>query len=116
MGSSLSTSGLTQLSFIRSEMVLLRRVMREVAVPPTTIPAAAFNTLTGWVTGTTSSVASSTPKQQDTPNMQRQGSRPRLVVPNRAKADSHSITPGQVSGMDFLRDPKLFKGMAFTLE
>jgi len=48
--------------------------------------------------------------------MQRQGSRPRLVVPNRQKSDSNSIVPGQVTGIDFLRDPKLFKGMAFSLE
>merc|ERR1719187_2192813 len=26
------------------------------------------------------------------------------------------MAPGQVSGMDYMRDPKLFKGMAFTLE
>ena len=31
---------------------------------------------------------------------------------------AHMITmvPGQVSGMDYIRDPQLFKGMAFTLE
>ena len=27
-----------------------------------------------------------------------------------------TVVPGQVSGMDYLRNPKLFKGMAFTLE
>merc|ERR1719431_1101265 len=26
------------------------------------------------------------------------------------------MAPGQVSGIDYMRDPKLFKGMAFTLE
>jgi len=31
----------------------------------------------------------------------------------RGKSD---VVPSQVSGMDYLRDPKLFKGMAFTLE
>merc|ERR1719474_2581810 len=48
--------------------------------------------------------------------MSRQGSKPRLVVPNRAKSDGPAVAPGQVSGIDYLRDPKLFKGMAFTLE
>ena len=27
-----------------------------------------------------------------------------------------SVVPSQVSGLDYLRDPKLFKGMAFSLE
>merc|ERR1712142_262430 len=48
--------------------------------------------------------------------MSRQGSKPRVVVPNRAKSDGPAVAPGQVSGIDYLRDPKLFKGMAFTLE
>jgi len=30
--------------------------------------------------------------------------------------DVFIVVPGQVSGMDYMRDPKLFKGMAFTLE
>ena len=30
--------------------------------------------------------------------------------------DVFTVVPGQVSGMDYMRDPKLFKGMAFTLE
>ena len=29
---------------------------------------------------------------------------------------SDTVVPGKVSGMDYLRDPKLFKGMAFSLE
>jgi len=65
------------------------------------------------LTGSTSSVVSVTAKP---PTMQRQGSRPRLVVPNRQKSDSNGIVPGQVTGIDYLRDPKLFKGMAFSLE
>ena len=30
--------------------------------------------------------------------------------------DSTNVVPSQVSGLDYLRDPKLFKGMAFSLE
>jgi len=36
--------------------------------------------------------------------------------PSRAKSSAPAIIPSMVSGMDYLRDPKLFKGMAFTLE
>jgi len=65
--------------------------------------------------GSTSSVIDS---QSKSASMQRQGTRPRLVVPNRAKSDCQTrvVAPSQLTGMDYLRDPKLFKGMAFTLE
>merc|ERR1711872_1212339 len=66
--------------------------------------------------GSTSSVASNSFSPKKESMMSRQGSKPRLVVPNRAKSDGPAVAPGQVSGIDYLRDPKLFKGMAFTLE
>merc|ERR1712055_1110320 len=33
-----------------------------------------------------------------------------------ARASSTDVAPNQISGIDYLRDPKRFKGMAFTLE
>lgn len=39
-----------------------------------------------------------------------------MIQSSRAKSNVTAIIPSQVTGMDYLRDPKLFKGMAFTLE
>lgn len=70
--------------------------------------------------GSTSSVVDSSVKSKSpsATTMQRQGSKPKLVIPVRSKSDQHDrfVAPSQLSGMDYLRDPKLFKGMAFTLE
>lgn len=70
--------------------------------------------------GSTSSVIDSAVKSKppSATSMQRQGSKPRLVVPIRSKSDQldRFVAPSMLSGMDYLRDPKLFKGMAFTLE
>jgi len=38
------------------------------------------------------------------------------AVQSGARASSTDVAPNQVTGMDYLRDPKRFKGMAFTLE
>merc|ERR1719312_2028744 len=35
---------------------------------------------------------------------------------SRAKSNATAVIPSMVTGMDYLRDPKLFKGMAFSLE
>jgi len=80
-----------------------------------------YKTLPGFSENecSTSSVIDPSPsksKPSSAATMQRQGSRPRLVVPIRAKTDSRAVAPSQLTGMDYLRDPKLFKGMAFTLE
>lgn len=44
----------------------------------------------------------------------RLGSRP--MVQTRNQSGVTTVVPSQVTGMDYLREPKLFKGMAFTLD
>merc|ERR1719312_836705 len=39
-----------------------------------------------------------------------------MSQPSRAKSNATAVIPSMVTGMDYLRDPKLFKGMAFSLE
>jgi len=50
-------------------------------------------------------------------HMDRLGARPLIRKKSGAVGgDSASVVPGQLSGQDYMRDPKLFKGMAFSLE
>jgi len=51
-------------------------------------------------------------------HLDRIGSRPFVRRGSSAHGveDGFTMAPGQVSGIDYMRDPKLFKGMAFTLE
>merc|ERR1712002_81310 len=46
--------------------------------------------------------------------MDRLGARP--LVRAAQNGEGFTVVPSQVSGMDYLRDPKLFKGMGFSLE
>ena len=43
------------------------------------------------------------------------GARP-VTSSGRAADKSSNVCPSSVSGVDYLRDPRLFKGMGFTLE
>jgi len=64
----------------------------------------------------TSSVAAPTSKMNGH-QMDRLGARPMVRKQSCAQGgDSTNVVPSQVSGLDYLRDPKLFKGMAFSLE
>lgn len=66
--------------------------------------------------GSTSSVAAPTSKMNGH-QMDRIGARPMVRKQSCAQGgDSTNVVPSQVSGLDYLRDPKLFKGMAFSLE
>jgi len=47
-------------------------------------------------------------------HMDRLGARP--LVRSSQNGEGFTVVPSQVSGMDYLRDPKLFKGMGFSLE
>ncbi|XP_023327514.1 NADP-dependent malic enzyme isoform X4 [Eurytemora carolleeae] len=61
--------------------------------------------------GSTSSVYSN--------NLENKGSRSTMFSPSRRGKSGGSVSdvvPNQVAGVDYLRDPHLFKGMAFTLE
>jgi len=68
----------------------------------------------------TSSVAAPPVKSMSMQNghhMDRLGARPVIRKQSCAQGgDSANVVPGQVSGVDYMRDPKLFKGMAFSLE
>jgi len=71
----------------------------------------------------TSSVVTPSPKHQvngkitsNDGQMDRIGARPFARKSQSQAGDSVGVTPSMVSGMDYLREPKLFKGMAFTLE
>jgi len=48
--------------------------------------------------------------------MDRIGARPLVRKASTMKGDRLDATPGLVTGLDYLRDPKLFKGTAFSLE
>ena len=50
--------------------------------------------------------------------LDRIGSRPLTTssVPRRQEEEDRSVCPALVSGMDYIRNPRLFKGMGFTLE
>ena len=67
---------------------------------------------------TFSSSATSLQKMSQPGHLDRIGARP--LVRNGSTTSKGSevftVVPGQVSGMDYMRDPKLFKGMAFSLE
>jgi len=47
-------------------------------------------------------------------HLDRIGARP--FATSHSSEEVFTVVPGQVSGMDYMRDPKLFKGMGFTLE
>merc|ERR1712142_834923 len=49
-------------------------------------------------------------------HMDRLGARPVVRKQSCLGGSSGDVVPGQLSGQDYMRDPKLFKGMAFTLE
>ena len=49
--------------------------------------------------------------------MDRIGARPLVRRGSSSQgSEGFTVVPGKVSGMDYLRDPKLFKGMAFRRE
>eukprot|EP00092_Neocalanus_flemingeri_P033417 GFUD01036333.1.p1 GENE.GFUD01036333.1~~GFUD01036333.1.p1 ORF type:complete len:607 (-),score=182.85 GFUD01036333.1:58-1878(-) len=54
--------------------------------------------------------------KQDDHHMDRLGARPVGRQSSSQGVEAFSVVPSQVTGMDFLRDPKLYKGMAFSLE
>jgi len=73
-------------------------------------------------TGSTSSVVAAPQSQRTTPKkqvtaMDRIGARPLLRRDSGIVMEGKlNVTPGLVTGMDYMRDPKLHKGMAFSLE
>eukprot|EP00092_Neocalanus_flemingeri_P033419 GFUD01036335.1.p1 GENE.GFUD01036335.1~~GFUD01036335.1.p1 ORF type:complete len:604 (+),score=183.73 GFUD01036335.1:272-2083(+) len=54
--------------------------------------------------------------KQNDHHMDRLGARPVGRQSSSQGVEAFSVVPSQVTGMDFLRDPKLYKGMAFSLE
>ena len=56
-------------------------------------------------------------KMSQNGHMDRIGARPLVRRGSSSQgSEGFTVVPGKVSGMDYLRDPKLFKGMAFSLE
>jgi len=78
---------------------------RQKSIVSSGLVAASFSCLSG------SGTPICLPSNQDVPNIKRTS----LLGPG-ARPIGTDVVPSMVNGMDYLRDPKLFKGMAFSLE